>query len=503
MSTHTSVPSPAAHGGADQTTMFQLVPQTAPLAPHELESGQSALEIVIMWGDTSVLHVAHLSPPRSFYLGELAADGGQPDFVIGAQSLGCECLPIVLESAGEVSLVIPAGAGGDIEREGSLVRFDELAEQGLLRPADASPGALAYPISLGARARVQRGSLTFLVNWVEAAERVGIGGAPQLALSESRWTLASTALHGFLLACFYFLPPATSAYSMDMLNPDGRWTKFATDAKSIEVPLNDPDLGDPGEGGGATAKGDEGATGEPDKPKQPAKRKVAAPAATAQAAPDRLGAASAGIIALLRRDLARPSDTRFARESANGYDAESALTALLGAAEASNGFYGAGIRGTGRGGGGNAEGAVGVGPLGTRGKGTGVGGEGYGDTGPGLGMGQRTARVPRIRHTAADVMGSLSKETIRRIVGRHEAEVRFCYQQQLVAHPDLQGRVAIKFIISPTGEVKMAQVASSDLGNAQVGQCIASAVQRWSFPSPEGGGLVVVTYPFMLSQTGT
>jgi TonB family protein len=100
------------------------------------------------------------------------------------------------------------------------------------------------------------------------------------------------------------------------------------------------------------------------------------------------------------------------------------------------------------------------------------------------------------------VLGSLSKETIRRIIGRHVAEVRNCYQQQLQAHPDLQGRVAIKFIISPTGAVQTAQVTESDLGSPAVGQCIAQAVQRWGFPAPEGGGLVVVTYPFVLSQAG-
>jgi hypothetical protein len=62
--------------------------------------------------------------------------------------------------------------------------------------------------------------------------------------------------------------------------------------------------------------------------------------------------------------------------------------------------------------------------------------------------------------------------------------------------------VAIQFIISPTGAVQTAAVNSSDLGNGKVEQCIVSAVRRWTFPSPEGGGIVVVTYPFVLQQTG-
>ena len=67
---------------------------------------------------------------------------------------------------------------------------------------------------------------------------------------------------------------------------------------------------------------------------------------------------------------------------------------------------------------------------------------------------------------------------------------------------DLQGRVAVKFIISPTGAVQTAAMASSSLGNAKAEQCIVNAVRRWTFPSPEGGGIVVVTYPFVLEQTG-
>ena len=110
--------------------------------------------------------------------------------------------------------------------------------------------------------------------------------------------------------------------------------------------------------------------------------------------------------------------------------------------------------------------------------------------------------MPHIRSGKADVRGSLSKEVIRRIIHRHINEVRFCYEQELNQRPDLQGRVSIKFIISPTGAVQTAAKADSSLGNAKVEGCIVNAVRRWVFPSPEGGGIVVVTYPFVLEQTG-
>jgi TonB family protein len=80
--------------------------------------------------------------------------------------------------------------------------------------------------------------------------------------------------------------------------------------------------------------------------------------------------------------------------------------------------------------------------------------------------------------------------------------VRFCYEQVLATKPDLGGRVSIQFVISPTGAVQGSKVADSTLGNGTVEGCIAKAVQRWTFPSPEGGGVVIVTYPFVLQPAG-
>ena len=60
--------------------------------------------------------------------------------------------------------------------------------------------------------------------------------------------------------------------------------------------------------------------------------------------------------------------------------------------------------------------------------------------------------------------------------------------------------MSINFIISPSGAVQSASVAGSTLGNATAEGCMSRAVRRWSFPAPEGGGIVVVTYPFMLQS---
>ena len=80
--------------------------------------------------------------------------------------------------------------------------------------------------------------------------------------------------------------------------------------------------------------------------------------------------------------------------------------------------------------------------------------------------------------------------------------MKFCYEQQLNSRPDLEGRVTTKFVISPTGSVQSAMVSSSTLKNQGVESCIVRAVRRWTFPAPDGGGVVVVNYPFLLNSAG-
>ncbi len=99
-----------------------------------------------------------------------------------------------------------------------------------------------------------------------------------------------------------------------------------------------------------------------------------------------------------------------------------------------------------------------------------------------------------------EVRGSLSQEVIRRYVQRHSNQVRYCYEQQLAQNPDLRGRVIIRFVISPSGAVTTSAVAGSTLGNPAAEQCVARAVQRIAFPQPEGGGVVIVNYPFAFEQ---
>ena len=104
---------------------------------------------------------------------------------------------------------------------------------------------------------------------------------------------------------------------------------------------------------------------------------------------------------------------------------------------------------------------------------------------------------PRVLAGRATVRGGLDKEIIRRIVRRHINELKFCYQRELQNDDGLMGRLVLRFSINPAGRVIASKVLSSTLGNAKVEFCVAAAVRRWLFPKPQGGGSVLVAYPFI------
>lgn len=480
----------------------------------ETEVEAQAIEVVVMWGDSSVLHVAHLSPPRDFYVGEEAVGKGSPktDYLIGSELLGTDRLPIVVQAGGGVAVVIPAGATGDVTVGGQAMSFADLGQQGRLQPCGQVAGAQQFALPAGAMAKVAYKGLTFLVKPVQAGKAVGKSGGG-VDWKAYIWTGVSVAVHGAFLLLMYFMPPSSSSLSLELLTADSRYAKYLIEppeTQEEEQPewLQEQNKNADDGGKGKRHKGDEGQMGKNDAKKTKNRYGIEGPASNQDPhmARDaaRETARTAGILGVLRASTGawNSPTSPFGRDSALGNDAMSALGALMGDQIGENfGFGGLGLRGTGRGGGGTGEGTIGLGSLGTIGHGGGGGdGNGYG-RGAG-GFSGRAARVPRIRTGNADVRGSLSKEVIRRVIQRHINEVRFCYEQQLNQRPDLEGRISVQFVISPTGAVQMAAISASDMGSPPVETCVAGAVQRWSFPAPEGGGIVVVNYPFVLQATG-
>ena len=101
---------------------------------------------------------------------------------------------------------------------------------------------------------------------------------------------------------------------------------------------------------------------------------------------------------------------------------------------------------------------------------------------------------------AARHIGSLDKEVIRAVIRAHLVEVRECYDAIGRTQPSARGRSAIKFGISPSGAVQTSCLVATDLGAPAVDACVLERALNWRFPAPDGGGWVIVTYPFTFER---
>ena len=169
----------------------------------------------------------------------------------------------------------------------------------------------------------------------------------------------------------------------------------------------------------------------------------------------------------------------------------------MGGTEGSGGvqtsLYGKGLTSAPLGAGANLQGGGG---YGTKGKGGGQ--AGYGK----LSLTGSAGTNPIALTQEATVETGLDRDQIAAVVNRNMGQVRFCYEQGLQGDPSLNGRVAIDFTISGTGQVSAAQVANTTLNSKMIEECIVMRLKTWKFPLPQGGVNVKVVYPFNLKRAG-
>ena len=169
---------------------------------------------------------------------------------------------------------------------------------------------------------------------------------------------------------------------------------------------------------------------------------------------------------------------------------------------ATSGKGGAALSGEGKGGGGSADLSAGIG---SEGRGFGRVGTGLGAAGTGneiLG-GQARVAIRTGGNEETLVMGSIDADAIDAAIRAHQDEFRLCYEREINAeHPNLGGRVGTSFVIGATGRVNEAGIESTSLKNPNVERCILGVLKRIDFPTPRGGGVVQVTYPFKFSPVG-
>jgi hypothetical protein len=139
-------------------------------------------------------------------------------------------------------------------------------------------------------------------------------------------------------------------------------------------------------------------------------------------------------------------------------------------------------------------GTSGLGGLGTAGSSSDS--SGYGSGGGAFGSGATGADTPG----DPIILGALDKATIDAEIKSHLAQIRFCYQRELNKQPGLAGKLTVKFVIAADGTVSSGSTRSTTLNNVTVESCVLAVIRRMEFPPPDGGGIVIVSYPFVFKS---
>jgi len=457
------------------------------------DTSRRAVELITTWRGT-VLRVDMLrSEGRSrsrFQVGEdPKCDLPMPPEALG----GHASLPLVAHLPdGGAAITVPPGATGDVTMEdGRRIALADLPRLGLGAPCDDLPGCARFLLPPRATAVLDLGGFGFVAKSI--AEPRPLPAAFRFSWDNHAFGGASLAFHFLVVLVAFFDVPDLLAMSLDFADVFDKGVKYAPleleKKELVEKKKDDA-------GAGKRSKDEEGMMGKRDAPKTNNKYAIKGPKDNPTPRMARDMAKEAGILGYLKAASAPVSPFG---DVASGQDPENALGSLIGDRFGENfGYGGLGVHGTGRGGGRDGEGTIGVGDLDT------IGRDKYGrdkkfyEVGDPERRGPRRPGGPTIRDKGAMVHGSLSKDTIRRVVHRHLNEVKFCYERELASRPDLSGRVSVKFIINGMGAVQNAAATDSTYGSAALDMCITQAVRRWTFPQPDGGGVVIVTYPFQL-----
>ncbi len=458
------------------------------------DEGGETLEVAHLWGD-HVLSVTSFEEPRSVTIGPGTAD----DFRVGEQTAESET-PLVLFDEGRWMLAVSERMRGFVRRGHEETSLRELIERGEARQSAQLTDGYLLPIGPGTSARLELDDNTFLVHFTEMP---GVGGGA-LAVDKAPlpYQAISAAAHILFLLAAMSLPGDAGNLSLDEYSDQDRFAEMVL--KPEQKKKEKPDWMKKGdEEKAAKHKGEETKAGKKDSEQKDKEMQVKGDPdnenSELKKKRDKKIAMNAGVMKAFQQDQVA---SQFGDSSQSvGSDAVHALGNLDGESGGeSKGFGGLGLEGAGRGGGGGtSEEGLGIGEVGTAGRGGGGrGGDGYGE---GQGdLGEKKEAQPEVVPQRPDVDGSLDKEIIRKVVRQHRREIKYCYEKELQKNKKLKGRVVVQFTISPSGDVVAALITESTLGNTNVEQCMQGKIRRWTFPSPKGGGVVKVNYPFNFSS---
>lgn len=95
--------------------------------------------------------------------------------------------------------------------------------------------------------------------------------------------------------------------------------------------------------------------------------------------------------------------------------------------------------------------------------------------------------------------GSRSAADVMKVVRQRTPSLRHIYNKCLKEKPGFQGKIALKFTITPSGDISKIAIVSSTTGFNKFDNEIKEAVSRWTFSKIKSGNSTV-TIPFTFSE---
>lgn len=486
---------------SDDAAYYRLNARTGTLAASEIDADARAVEVQVLWGEYDALHLSMLAPARDFVIGE---DGA--DFAMERAQLGTDRYPLTVVEGGATFVTIPFDAEVTVRNRGTERKLTALREEGALTATHE--GSMRYRLADDDVVRIRRAGFVFQVKSIAAPKK--IAAASRFDFTPAYYMGGAATVISALMLALSLANPSSGTLTRSDIDTSSRLVQ------SIINPVEDvrddvrasTSQDSAAADDGQRASDAEGLAGRPNRPvsqRRQMNNGAVQPTTPAAASDAVRNNEVLGTIASMTSSLLSNSSP-YTAGAAVGSDPMAQLGAIAGMPGDGGGFGGLGTRSHGLGGGNTLEGIL-AGPIGTIGDrpGNGPGGPGGPGQRPGRGpgddLGQREGVHPAqvIPDGTGTVTGGLAQEVIRRTIQRNIGQVRFCYEQALNANPNLAGRVTVRFVISPSGAVQTAVASSSTVADPRVGVCVAQAMRRLSFPAPDGGGVVSVTYPFMFS----
>jgi protein TonB len=97
----------------------------------------------------------------------------------------------------------------------------------------------------------------------------------------------------------------------------------------------------------------------------------------------------------------------------------------------------------------------------------------------------------RVQRTGTSGKGSRPREEVEIVFDRNKGALYALYGRALRDAPELQGKLVLEFTISPSGEITMCRVVSSELNNPELEKKIVARVRLIKFPPGEVEPLTV------------